>query len=292
MSHFQASRVVSPKNRWKLKSILYDAGPDKIALASGLWDGKEALGIRWNGTNSHGLGLGFPNTVGHPTWFILPEEITSIILGSLQHESIWNSEFVHPDCVKQAIEELADTKNQTYQWFDTIKEVRQDTTFLCYKLILGGGPKPPLKRFLDLVRRVHKKNNSGIKEIITTDPYILADAGEAGTNGGYENLCLYLEAIGLQPFDNFTLTITPSPKRSENRLSIFKRKVLSIYPNATVSNFKPQLVFHDRIYLVRDQKSQLKGVFGPSLNGLKANDFVLMGEIENEGLRQLSRVFA
>lgn len=291
MTYIKADMVLSPKAKWKLEKVFYDAGPGKIAIASGQWEGDDVLAIRWNGTDDQGKRLGVPNTFGYPTWFILPDELKSIIMSSLKIESLWDSEYIDYHSVKAAIEELAETKNHNFTWLESVKEDYQNTTFYCFKLVLGGGPKPPLERFLDLVRRVHKKNQDNVKEVIITDPYILADIGESGTNGGYTNLCSYLEAVGIKTPDKFTLTYTPSPKRSENRLPLFMKAIESVYPGVTFRTYKAQLVFHDRIYLVRDTKSKIKGVFGPSINGLNANDFVLMGEIEDESLRQLSKVF-
>lgn len=291
MSHYPAKDVISPKNKWELKSVLYDAGSGRFAIASGYWKGRSAIGIRWNGSHNEGLGLGTPNSFGRPIWFILPEELTPVILASLENEDIWNSEFKNLDSVKTTLEDLAEGENQELYWLPKATKKKQDKVFFCHALVLGGGDKPPLARFMDLVAKVHKNCRGKIKEVIVTDPYVLSDVGETGSTSGYNNLCLYLKTLGIMPDDKFKLTITPSPKMGGNSLPIFERKIKSNYPNLSLCRFSPTLTFHDRIYLVRRNKSQIKGVFGPSLNGLNASDFVLMGEVKSESLSQLSKLF-
>lgn len=216
MSHYPAKNVISPKNKWVLKSVLYDAGSGRIAIASGYWKGRSAIGIRWNG--SHNEGLGKPNSFGRPTWFILPEELTPIIIASLENEDIWNSEFKNLDSVKTALEALAAGENQELSWLPKASKKRQDKVFFCHALVLGGGDKPPLARFIDLVLKVHKNAKGKVKEVIVTDPYVLSDVGETGSTSGYNNLCLYLKTLGIMPNDKFKLTITPSPKMGGNSL--------------------------------------------------------------------------
>lgn len=149
-------------------------------------------------------------------------------------------------------------------------------------LYAGGGPdtKPPKDMFLDLVRK-SRKGMSLIKEVILTDPYIYSDMSEDGVEGGFDNLVAYLGALGLDADSSFTLNKTPSPKNaSEESKKLLDQKLRKHYPNVTLRNYSPKCSFHDRLYIVRDNKGELRGVFGPSLNGLNSNAIVLMGDIE------------
>lgn len=53
-----------------------------FSIAWGNWEGEEpeAIAMRWDGKEGE---LGFPNSYGHPTWFLLPRELTLPILGML-----------------------------------------------------------------------------------------------------------------------------------------------------------------------------------------------------------------
>ncbi|MYD30136.1 MAG: hypothetical protein F4X01_00780 [Nitrospira sp. SB0661_bin_20] len=77
MSYVKPQDVISPKDRWKLDRILYDGGEDQWAVAKGTWDEEETLVIRWNGRT--GKKLGQPQSSGHPTWFIVPDELVGVI---------------------------------------------------------------------------------------------------------------------------------------------------------------------------------------------------------------------
>lgn len=150
-------------------------------------------------------------------------------------------------------------------------------------MVLGGGAKPPLARFLDLVRRTHRTGRA-IREVIVTDPYILADQGETGEQGGYENLISYLRALNLKSDNRFILRITSAPKfHSPPRQELFERTIKAAYPYAKIERLPASMPIHDRFYLVRDDRGDLMGVFGPSLNGLGATDIVLMGQFDPTG---------
>jgi hypothetical protein len=54
----------------------------------------------------------------------------------------------------------------------------------------------------------------------------------------------------------------------------------------------PQLEFHDRLYLVKDNNGNMSGVFGPSLNGMKSPDIVVIGRLDPEkDIKPLKRLF-
>lgn len=71
--------VTSPKNRWKLDTVLYNKNGWSAATGSwednGRWD--EVLALRWNGEPSHDKGQ--PQSRGYPTWFIVPDEIAGVL---------------------------------------------------------------------------------------------------------------------------------------------------------------------------------------------------------------------
>jgi len=164
-----------------------------------------------------------------------------------------------------------------------------DVGYLQY-LIAGGGPKskPPKDMFYDLVRK-SKKKFSVIKDVILTDPYLYLDVSEDGINGGFNNLVGYLEAVGISQKSSFTLKVNPSPKKATKKAKQSLHKMLqNEYPNISIGTYSPQCNFHDRFYIVRDDKGLLGGVFGPSLNGLNSTAIVLMGDIE--GLQPIKKL--
>jgi hypothetical protein len=159
-------------------------------------------------------------------------------------------------------------------------------------LSAGGGPdsKPLKGMFFDLVRK-SRKNMGSIKEVILTDPYIYHDLSEDGVNGGYDSLAEYFKILGLCKESFFTLKKNPSPKRATKKnIELLNRFLKNNYPNISIDNYSPKCNFHDRFYIVRDDKGQLGGVFGPSLNGLNSTAIVLMGNIEGiQPLKKLSQ---
>jgi hypothetical protein len=152
--------------------------------------------------------------------------------------------------------------------------------YLRYQVVAGGpNARAPRESFFDLVRKVHPKADSP-REVILTDPYIYTDVSEDGRPGGLNNLVDYLTNLGIDQLDNFTLTITPSPKRGgktakHNLQRLLKRRFLGI----KFKDFSPTLAFHDRLYIVRHKSGAMRGLFGPSLNGLSSQSIVLMGEL-------------
>lgn len=153
--------------------------------------------------------------------------------------------------------------------------------FLLRYQVAAGGPnaKAPRESFFDLVRKVHPAADQP-REVILTDPYIYTDVSEDGLEGGFSNLVDYLTTLGIEQPDGFTLTTTPSPKRGgktakHNLHRLLKKRFLNI----TFKDFSPTLAFHDRLYIVRHKTGVMRGLFGPSLNGLSSQSIVLMGEL-------------
>lgn len=75
--------VTSPQDRWRLIGVLYDDGPSKAAIAFGEWEGRPAIGMRWNGSDRPGDSLGNPQSSGQATWFILPSFVAAQVVAAL-----------------------------------------------------------------------------------------------------------------------------------------------------------------------------------------------------------------
>lgn len=159
---------------------------------------------------------------------------------------------------------------------------RDEGVSIARLMVAAGGPnaKPPRDTFLDLVRRTHHGSDTP-REVILTDPYIYSDVSEDGHEGGFSNLVAYLEALGISGDDTFILRTTPSPKRGAVKAKkILHRHLKAHFKNIQFLDYPPKLKFHDRFYVVRHRSGKIKGVFGPSINGLTSDAIVLMGNID------------
>jgi hypothetical protein len=178
-------------------------------------------------------------------------------------------------------------------------KLNNDEPVILEMLVMGGGPsqktsksqQTPKARFFDLVRKAHK-NTKLVREVILTDPYIYSDVSEDGIEGGSNNLIEYLQTLGLSQEDHFSLITNPSPKRGNKQAKTNLQKMIkNHYSNISFRDFSPSLKFHDRFYLVRYKSGDLKGVFGPSLNGLNSDAIVVMGDIDDiKLLKQLQQL--
>lgn len=80
MNYIDPRSIRTPKNRITGNiDVLHDTGEWGWSLSRMIWDGKQVLGIRWNGSFSEN-NIGNPQSRGNATWFILPDEIVDIIL--------------------------------------------------------------------------------------------------------------------------------------------------------------------------------------------------------------------
>ena len=91
MAYIPPSQVHYPRGSWTLTQVLVDQGPStdsgpKWSLALGTLDGKRVLAVRWNG--SEDVPAGDPQTMGRPTWFILPPEMEECLLGTVQPDTV------------------------------------------------------------------------------------------------------------------------------------------------------------------------------------------------------------
>jgi hypothetical protein len=164
----------------------------------------------------------------------------------------------------------------------TSEEVKNDEPFITQLMVATGGPnsKPPRASFFNLISRTHPQNDPP-REVILTDPYIYSDISEEGKEGGFLNLVKYLETLGLNSDDSFTLRMNPAPKRGTlTAKRNLQRHLRNKFKNILFKDYSSQLKFHDRFYVVRHRSGLIKGVFGPSMNGLNSDSIVLMGDIE------------
>ncbi|WP_165732711.1 hypothetical protein [Polaribacter sp. 20A6] len=90
------STVLSPKRNVKNVTVFYNGGavPGGYSVAKLKWNGNDVIGIRWNITENEihdkdkisgkKVCLGEPNSRGHSTWFILPDDlIEKLITGGV-----------------------------------------------------------------------------------------------------------------------------------------------------------------------------------------------------------------
>jgi hypothetical protein len=81
MSYVDPNKVTAPKRIVSDVHVVFDTHEieGSWSVAQLKWDGKETVGIRWNGEPS-GSGIGTPQARGVPTWFIVPEELQDAVL--------------------------------------------------------------------------------------------------------------------------------------------------------------------------------------------------------------------
>ena len=95
MPYTDPTTVRSPKDRVLDVDVVYDKGPtdQSWSVARLKWDGKDAVGIRWNGEVAQS-GVGTPSSRSNPTWFIVPDEIADTLvetarkLSKTEHETL------------------------------------------------------------------------------------------------------------------------------------------------------------------------------------------------------------
>jgi hypothetical protein len=180
----------------------------------------------------------------------------------------------HPDCPRRP-----NTKVRLPDDVDA-PETRSAEMPLLQLMVVGGGPgqKPLRDRFLDLVRRVHAKAGE-VKKVVVTDPYLLAEASDSGTHGGgFDNFCHYLRALQLAP--DATLFIPPGLKSPTQNRALWIERIEKVFPGLRVNSFRSNLSFHDRFYIAEHAAGEVRGVFGPSMNGLSGTDIAIFGELE------------
>ncbi len=86
MAYVEPVTVWAPKTSVRSLEILYNTGRNGWSVARIDWEGKESIGIRWNGGD--GPGIGNPQSRGNATWFILPDELQEAILNRVEELSV------------------------------------------------------------------------------------------------------------------------------------------------------------------------------------------------------------
>lgn len=81
MAYIDPETVVSPRNRIESVEVLYNQGEWSVARLE--FDGDEGVGIRWNGREDE-PGIGNPQSRGRPTWFVIPKELSGVILDEIE----------------------------------------------------------------------------------------------------------------------------------------------------------------------------------------------------------------
>lgn len=81
MAYVDPNNVTAPKRIVSDVHVVFDTREveDSWSVAELRWDGKDAVGIRWNG-NPNNRGIGMPQARGVPTWFIVPQELQDAVL--------------------------------------------------------------------------------------------------------------------------------------------------------------------------------------------------------------------
>jgi len=84
MSYVPPETVDSPKGVISDVRVIHNqpeaqAESGSWSVVSLRWDGKERIGIRWNGSDLDAGGKGNPQSRGHPTWFVVPEELQNAV---------------------------------------------------------------------------------------------------------------------------------------------------------------------------------------------------------------------
>ncbi len=73
MAYQNPVEVTSPTDYLKDHEVICNTGPGGWAVAIGLWDGGEAVLVRWNGSDDGSPSQPLSN--GKPIWFVVPPEL-------------------------------------------------------------------------------------------------------------------------------------------------------------------------------------------------------------------------
>ena len=128
MSYIDPKHVNSPKSSVTDVIPVYDGGEGDISVALLKWDGKDSVGMRWNGgTENDGQKPtpGNPQSRGFPTWFVLPEIFDVAILQALLEKGLIGGGFIEEEKAKDAIRRaitLLSSNGETLIRTDTLEE--------------------------------------------------------------------------------------------------------------------------------------------------------------------------
>ena len=80
--------VIYPLKNINDVKVIYTDEADNFSIASVLWNDKKRIAIRWNGSGNN---LGYPQSRGKATWFILPQKVAlafAISIGNAEMEQV------------------------------------------------------------------------------------------------------------------------------------------------------------------------------------------------------------
>src|SRR5437764_11394663 len=78
MASIDPAKVDSPKGLSRSVKVLLNGRDREWAVAEVDYDNEPRIGIRWNGWEGE-PGIGNPQSRGHPTWFLVPEELEDVV---------------------------------------------------------------------------------------------------------------------------------------------------------------------------------------------------------------------
>jgi hypothetical protein len=80
MSYIHPKDVTSPKGSLEDIEVIYNGGENSWSLARMKWDNSPVIAMRWNGGSSNGRpSIGNPQSRGHATWFVVPDDVGEYI---------------------------------------------------------------------------------------------------------------------------------------------------------------------------------------------------------------------
>lgn len=80
--------VIYPLKNIKDVKVIYTDETDNFSIAAVLWNANKRIAIRWNGGGDN---LGYPQSHGKATWFILPQKVAlafAISIGNAEMEQV------------------------------------------------------------------------------------------------------------------------------------------------------------------------------------------------------------
>jgi len=78
MAYIDPAKVNSPQGSIRRVQVLHNQGDRGWSVAEVDYDNEVRIGIRWNGWEGE-PGIGNPQSRGHPTWFLVPEELEDVV---------------------------------------------------------------------------------------------------------------------------------------------------------------------------------------------------------------------
>ena len=162
-------------------------------------------------------------------------------------------------------------------------------------MVVGGSsqiaPHGSRPRFLDLVRRVHAGQRPS--RVYITDPYVLTQEDESGNPSSHWSFARdYFEALRVQSDFECLMWNSKYDSADESLRQAWTAMIVGQYPDAQVRwPTSGAARFHDRFYLASNpSRTDFRGVFGPSLNGLDGPRVFIAGDLERTAIDVFRRM--